>query len=125
MAATIDSQALSIEGGGIEETVKSVGTFVDKWESEKYKKKASIIGSMRSWSLRCYEENVAWSSSLVKHLQEHMEAGDIVEFSISEGNLHTVSSTNVYVLELDVFYRKGAKASSFVRHFNLRLQEAP
>jgi len=125
LGATIDSQALSIEGGGIEENVKSVGTFVDKWENEKYKKKASIIGSMRSWSLRCYEENVAWSSSLAKHLQGHMEAGDIVEFSISEGNLHTVSSTNVYIIAIDVFYKKGAKATSFVRYFTLKLQEAP
>ena len=125
MGATIDAQTLSIEGGGIEENVKGVGTFIDKWENEKYKKKASILGSIRSWSLRCYEENVAWSSSIAKHLQEHMEAGDTVSFSISEGNLHAVSSTNVYILEISVFYKKGAKASSFVRHFTLKLQEAP
>ncbi len=125
MGATIDSQALAIEGAGIEENVKGVGTFVDKWENEKYKKKASILGSIRSWSLRCYEENVAWSSSLAKHLQGHMEAGETVEFSIIEGDLHSVSSINVYILEINVSYRKGAKAASFVRHFTLKLQEAP
>ena len=125
MGATIDSQALTIEGGGIQENVKSVGTFIDKWENETYKKKASILGSIRSWSLRCYEENIAWGSSLAKHLQGHMKAGDTVEFSISEGDLHTVSSTNVYILEINVSYKKGAKSESFVRFFTFRLQEAP
>lgn len=125
MGATIDGQTLNIEGGRIQENVKSVGTFVDKWEEEKYKKKAKILGSVRSWSLRCYEENVGWTNSIARHLQEHMEAGDTVSFNIDEGALHTVSSTNVYILDININYRKGAKASSFIRHFTLRLQEAP
>jgi hypothetical protein len=125
MGAMIDGQTLNIEGGRIQENVKSVGTFVDKWEDEKYKKKAKILGSVRSWSLRCYEENVAWTNSIARHLQEHMEAGDTVSFNIDEGDLHTVSSTNVYILDININYGKGAKASSFIRHFTLRLQEAP
>jgi len=125
MAVTIDGKTLNVEGGGISENVKAVGTFVDKWQDAQYVKEAKIFGTIRSWTLRCYENNMAWTNSVAKHLEDKAKAGDAVSFSVSEGNLHQVSSTNVYILEVDVTYKKGAKPASFVRYFTVKLQEAP
>ncbi len=125
MTVTIDSKTLKVEGGGIGENVEVVGSFVDKWQDATYRKEAKIFGTVRSWTLRCYEENVQWSSSVAKHLQDKAKTGNPVSFSIDEGSLHSVSSTNVYILGVNVDYPRGSKATSFVRYFTLKLQEAP
>jgi len=125
MTVTIDSKTLKVEGGGIGENVEVVGSFVDKWQDSTYRKEAKIFGTVRSWTLRCYEENVSWSSSVAKHLQDKAKTGNPVSFSIDEGSLHSVSSTNVYILGVNVDYPRGSKATSFVRYFTLKLQEAP
>ena len=125
MTVTIDGKTLNVVGGGITESVKSVGTFLDKWIDEQYWKKAKIIGIVRSWTLECYEKNVAWTNSVAKHLEDKAKSGDAVSFEIDEGNLHSVSATKVYILGVDVSYKKGAKATQFVRYFTVNLQEAP
>jgi len=125
MTFTIDVKTLNVEGNGIAETVEVIGTFIDRWKNETYAKEAKIFGIVRSWALRCYEDNVAWTSSTAKYLQDKAKAGDKVSFSIDEGDLHQVSSTYVYILSVDVAYRKGSKAAKFVRTFTLKLQEAP
>lgn len=125
MTVTIDTKTLNVEGGGIEEGAEVIGTFVDRWQNGTYVKEAKIFGTVKSWMLRCYENNVAWGSSTAKYLKEKTKIGDKVSFSIDEGNLHQVSSTYVYILAVEVAYRKGSKATSFVRDFTLRLQEAP
>ncbi len=125
MTVTLDTKTLNVEGGGIEETVDPVATFVDRWISGEYRKQAKIFGTIRSWTLRCYENNVAWSASTAKHIQDKAKLGEKVSFSIDEGNLHQVSGTYVYILGVDVHYPRGAKASSFTRFFTVRLQEAP
>ena len=89
------------------------------------RKEAKIFGTIRSWELKCYENNVAWSNSNAKYLQDKAKEGNPVTFSIDEGDLHSVSSTNVYILKVDIDYPRGSKASNFVRYFTLRLQEAP
>ena len=125
MTVTLDTKTLNVEGGGIEETVEPVGSFVDRWINGEYKKEAKIFGVIRSWILRCYEDNIAWASSNAKYFQDKAKVGDAVSFSMDEGNLHQVSSTNVYILGVGVRYSRGAKASQFVRFFTLKLQEAP
>ena len=125
MTVTIDSKTLAVEGGGIQENIEVVGSFVDRWQNEAYRKEAKIFGTIRSWVLRCYEQNVAWSSSNVKYLQDKAKEGNKVSFNIDEGNLHAVSSTYVYILGVDVQYPKGSKASQFTRYFTVKLQEAP
>ncbi len=125
MTVTIDTKTLNVEGGGIGEGVEVVGTFIDRWKNETYAKEAKIFGTIRSWTLRCYEDNVAWGNSTAKYLQDKAKAGDKVSFSIDEGNLHQVSNTYVYILAVDVAYRKGSKAEKFARTFTLKLQEAP
>jgi len=125
MTVLIDEKTLKVEGGGIGENVEVVGTFVDKWQDAAYRKEAKIFGTVRSWTLQCYEENVAWNNSVAKYLQDKAKEGNKVSFSIDEGSLHTVSSTNVYILGVDVDYPRGSKAASFVRYFTVRLQEAP
>jgi len=125
MTVTIDSKTLNVIGGGIKENVEVVGTFVDKWINGAYAKEAKIFGTVKSWTLQCYEQNVSWSSSVAKHLQDKAKEGDKVSFSIDEGNLHTVSSTYVYILAVDIDYPKGSKSSQFTRYFTVKLQEAP
>ena len=125
MTVTIDSKSLSVEGGGIEESTEPVGSSVDKWLNGAYVKEVKIFGIVRSWTLKCYEQNVAWSSSNAKYLQDKAKVGDKVPFEVDEGNLHAVTSTYVYILGVDVKYPKGAKASQFTRYFTLKLQEAP
>ena len=125
MTVTIDSRTLNVEGGGIEEGVEVVGSSVDKWVNGSYAKEAKIFGIVRSWTLKCYEQNVAWASSNAKYLEDKEKTGDKVSFAIDEGNLHSVTSTYVYILGVDVKYPKGAMASQFTRYFTLKLQEAP
>jgi hypothetical protein len=125
MTVTIDTKTLNVEGGGIEESIEVVGSFVDKWQDEAYRKEAKIFGTVRSWTLRCYENNVAWSSSNAKYLQDKAKEGNKLSFSVDEGNLHAVTSTYVYILGVDVDYPKGSKATQFTRFFTLKLQEAP
>jgi len=125
MTVTLDAKTLNVEGGGIEETADPVATFIDRWVNGAYQKQAKIFSTVRSWILRCYENNVAWASSNAKYFQEKMKAGDKLSFSIDEGNLHQVSSTYAYVLGVSVSYAKGAKAAQFTRFFTLKLQEAP
>ena len=121
----IDGKILDVEGGGIIEGEEVVGTFVDKWQNASYAKEAKIFGTIRLWTLPCYENNVAWTNSAAKYLQDKAKDGNAVSFSIDEGNLHQVTSTNVYILGVAVRYGRGAKASQFVRFFTLKLQEAP
>lgn len=125
MTVTIDTKTLNVEGGGIEESIEVVGSFVDKWVNGTYAKEAKIFGTLRSWTLRCYENNVAWASSNARLLQDKAKLGDKVSFSVDEGNMHAVTSTYVYILSVDVDYPKGSKATQFTRWFTLKLQEAP
>jgi hypothetical protein len=125
VTVTIDGKTLNVEGGGVSENVKAVGSFIDRWENGAYQKEAKIFGTIRSWTLRCYEANVPWASSVAKHLEDKAKTGDPVTFSLDEGDLHQVSSTNVYILEVNVAYKKGAKTTNFIRHFTIKLQEAP
>jgi hypothetical protein len=125
MTVIIDSKTLNVVGGGIGEIVEVIGTFSDKWANETYQKEAKIYGILRSWVLRCYENNVAWASSNAKYLQDKAKEGNKLSFSIDEGNLHSVTSTFVYVLGVDIDYPKGSKATQFTRWFTLKLQEAP
>jgi len=125
MTVTLDTKTLNVEGGGIEENVDPVATFVDRWISGEYRKQVKVFGTIRSWTLRCYENDIAWASSNAKYFQDKMKAGDKLSFSIDEGNLHQVSGTYVYILDVDVRYPKGATASKSTRYYTLKLQEAP
>jgi len=121
----IDSKPLNVEGGGVEENAEAVGSFADKWIAGEYKKEAKILGSIRSWTLACFEEDVTWANSVAKHLQDKMKAGGSVTFSLEEGNMHTITTLNVYVLDVSVRYGKGGKSAKFMRRFTVKLQEAP
>lgn len=120
----IDGKTLNVEGGGIIEGEEVIGTFIDRWQNETYRKEAKIFGTIRSWTLQCYEDS-AWSTSTAKHLQDKAKVGDKVSFSVDEGNLHQVASTYVYILAVRVAYAKGAKATQFTRRFTVGIQEAP
>jgi hypothetical protein len=68
---------------------------------------------------------VPWDSCDAKHLQEKLDAGQAVVFTVDEENMHAVTSVNVYILGLSIGYRQGSTINKFLRHFTVNLQEAP
>jgi len=118
MTITLDSLALTVLG--LEETKSPVAIFNDIWESGAYKQTITVFGSVKRWSLSCVEKDIAWANSAANHLQGHANDGASLSFSVSEGDLHTVS-TNVKVLRVSVRYAEIGTAN--VRYFSLELQE--
>lgn len=125
MTVTIGTKALNVEGGGLSESTEVVGSYVDRWINGSYAKEAKIYGIIRRWTLRCYEQNVAWSGSAAKYLQDKAKEGEKLSFAVDEGDMHSVGSTYVYILDVDVEYPKGSKNTQFTRRFTVQLQEAP
>jgi hypothetical protein len=125
LTVSVDGKTLHVRGDGIKEDTYPVGTFTDQYINETYSKKGSFLGQYKTWVLQCYEDNVAWTSCNAKHLQEQLDAGDSVVLVIDEGNLHDVTSTNVYILGLSISYKKGSTTTKFLRNYILTLQEAP
>jgi hypothetical protein len=125
VTVTIDSKTVHVHGNGITEETFPVGVFIDVWENEAYGKKVTIFGSYRVWTLSCYENSVAWSSCVAKYLQDKANTGDTVALIINEGNMHAVTSTNVYILSVGISYKKGSKETRFTREYTVKLQEAP
>ncbi len=120
MTITLDSKTLNVSS--MDENVEVIAVFSDKWENEMYKRKVRVFGTVKTWSLTCFEDNVAWTNSVVKHLQEKAKIGDAVAFVVDEGNAHQIN-TNVYILGVSLSYAGGAMAVNH-REFSITLQEA-
>jgi len=114
----------SLNARGLVEDSKAVVTQQDRWENERYRKQPSFYGVTRTWPLNCYEKNVPWSSSVARDYERIAAEGNPVSFVVDEGDLHQVC-TKAGILNVDIHYPKGAKPSSFVRYFTVKLQEAP
>jgi hypothetical protein len=125
MTVTVDGKTLRVYAGEISESTDPVGSFTDQWINETYSKKATIYGSVKTWTLECFEKNVAWAGCNAKHLRDKADVGDVVVLVIDEGDMHQVAATNVYILGCKISYREGATKTSFCRDFSLTLQEAP
>ncbi|MCW4010728.1 MAG: hypothetical protein NWF05_08935 [Candidatus Bathyarchaeota archaeon] len=125
MTVTLDGKTIRVKGGGIDEAVHPVGTFSDEYKNEEYSKKGWFVGQYKTWTLQCYDDSVPWGSCTAKHLQEQLDAGASVVFTLDEGNLHAVAPINVYILGLSISYKQGSSRANFIRNFTLKLQEAP
>jgi len=102
------------------EDLSLLSTSFDKWENGSAKRKLTVHGYVRSWTLECIEQDVAWSSSRVKYFEEKAASGAILAF-VSTLVVRNVSSTNVQVVRVN--FSANDLANQNVRSFSLELQE--
>ncbi|MEM2128011.1 MAG: hypothetical protein QXH67_07305 [Candidatus Bathyarchaeia archaeon] len=95
----------------------------DAWESSTWKRKVTVYGGLRTWTITAYELETPWAESQVKRFQERLKAGDPVSFTLTHAG-ETLASCNVYILSLEVGYDLGAPESKRYRQYTLSLQEA-
>jgi hypothetical protein len=117
---TLDGKALNITA--FEEFLAVRHVKWDKWENEAYTEQVTVLGTVRSWELRCFEEAVSWPSSDVKHFQALADAGDQVTFTFADGYLHSMSVA-VKVLGVDFDLNLASDTQKPLRRFTLRVQE--
>jgi hypothetical protein len=118
LSVTLDGQSLNVTDWA--EDLQLLSTSFDKWENGSAKRKLTVHGYVRSWTLECIEQDVAWASSRVKYFEEKAAAGAILAFA-STLAVRNVSSTNVQVVR--VSFSANDLANQNVRIFSLELQE--
>ena len=116
MTITIDSKTLNAMS--LDENIEVVAVTNDAWENQEYKQKVRVFGIVKSWSLACYEKDVAWDDSVAKHLQNVAKNGNAVSFIVDEGTTHQVNM-DVYVLGVTLNYSGGV---ANYRTFTVTLQ---
>lgn len=115
---TLDGQSLNVTDWA--EELSLLSTSFDKWENGSAKRKLTVHGYVRSWTLECIEQDVAWASSRVKYFEEKAATGAILAF-VSSLTVRNVSSTNVKIVRL-TFSAKDL-ATQNIRIFSIELQE--
>lgn len=118
--ATLDGLTLKILD--IKEATTARDVQWDVW-ADGWKRKVTIYGGLRGWTITAYEVETPWIDSQIKHFQVKLQAGDPVSFTLTHGG-ETLVSCNVYILSLEVRYDLGAPEAKKYRHFTLILQEA-
>jgi hypothetical protein len=103
----------------MDENIEIIATHSDKWENETYKRKVNVFGIVRSWNLRCYEDNVDYNNSAFKYLQDQAKQGNVLSFIIDEDQINT----SVYILGLSLSYSPSMMATNH-REFSIIIQEA-
>ena len=120
MTSTLDSKTLYLDD--IAEDFEAVETQWDDWEDEAYTREIKVYGVIKRWKLFCHEKGVKWADSAANHFETKQTDGDIVALvidmgSVDGGKLHSVSSTDVVILNVNVTYstqKSGADYREFV-----------
>ena len=118
MTITLDSKTLNCDS--IQSEVTAVGPVWDAWESGTYKRKAKTYGAYRTWTLHCWEKDVAWASSAQKNFEDKAASGAIVTFT-SDEPIRPVTSTNVLIR--DVRFNGSLTGTVNIRYFTVTIQE--
>ena len=119
MAVTLGTKTLNCIRISEESEVK--GSSRDTWENSEYKRRLSVIGLLRKWTLDCVEKDVDWSESAAKYLREQAAQASKLDFTVDLGDLYAVN-TQVQVLGCNL--RLPAIGKANVRHFTVKLMEA-
>jgi hypothetical protein len=119
LGTTLDGQALTVTKWG--ENVQTVASNWDAWVSGAYKRKLKVYGIIRTYTVDCVEQNVAWASSLANYFEQTALNGTSVVF-FSDQAVRPVSSVSVYVL--NVSWTLENIGGQNIRRFTLTLQEA-
>lgn len=120
MTFTIGDKSLNVIE--FSESSEPIGAEWTAWENEALVIKRFVYGLKRTWTLRCYEKDVAWSESAAKYLREQAAAGVTLQFTADEGALYQVQATNVYVIRVEV--EAQPLGSQNIRYFTVVLKEA-
>lgn len=123
--STLNGTTLNLMG--IREINNLIAVQSDGWESGGYKRKIKPYGSVKSWLIRCYENNVDYDGSDCEAFKALMVAGTVVSLvldvgSIGGGKLHSLSATDVKVLNVGLDYDADYNNPNY-REFDLTLQE--
>jgi len=118
MTITLDGKTLNVTS--FSESVEPVAVEWDTWENGQYKRKYKAYGAVKTWTLECIEENVAWTNSAAKQFQEKAASGEQVTFIVDEGTRHQIN-TNVYILNVDLILE--LVGTQNLRRFTIKLQE--
>jgi hypothetical protein len=119
VGTTLDGQNLTVTKWG--EDVSVEASQWDAWSGASYKRKVKVYGIVRTYTIDCIENAVAWSSSLANRFEGTALSGNTVVF-YSDQAVRPVSSVSVYVVK--VSWTLENVAGKNVRKFTLTLQEA-
>jgi hypothetical protein len=120
MGTTLDGQSLTVTKWG--EDVSVQASQWDAWSGSSYKRKVKVYGIVRTYTVDCIENAVAWASSLANRFETTALNGSTVAFFSDQAVRPVNPSVNVYVLK--VSWTLENIAGKNVRKFTLTLQEA-
>ena len=118
MSVTLDGQTLNVTNW--DGDLVPLSTMSDKWENGTCKRDMAVHGYVRTFKLDCFEQDVAWASSLLKYFEEKAAAGAVLAFA-STLAVRNVSGTNVKITGVGFSARDVAAQN--LRNFSLKLQE--
>jgi len=119
MAVTVGTATLNVTSFSV--ATKKIGSEWVDWENGQLVRKQSVYGLKHTWTLHCYEKNVAWTDSAAKYLDEQSKAGNQLSATIDLGDRYKVENVNVYVdsVEIDMVQ----VGSQNIRNFTVILKE--
>ncbi|MEM3383843.1 MAG: hypothetical protein QXF43_04175 [Nitrososphaerales archaeon] len=120
MTITIGTKTLNVRE--MNESMEVVAIFTDKWENEQYKRKVRVYGTIRTWTLSCFEDDVNYADSAFKYLQDQAKIGNVLSFVVDEGQAHQIN-TYVYIMSITLTHSPASTAVNH-REFTIALQEA-
>jgi hypothetical protein len=117
MTVTLDGKTLDCKQ--LSEDCAVISTQWDAWINSAYKRKLKVLGTVRTWTLHCMENGVAWTSSSAKSLENSAANGTTLTFSVTDEV--RIIGTSVYVLGVSI--DAVDLAGKNIRYFTITLQE--
>ena len=118
MIATLGNQELTVESRGLKHAERALLTAWPEWVDGSCILRGRSFGRTRVFSLKCYENNVAWASSVLKALQDNgKKQAELYIFDDPRMRIHT----NVYLTKAT---QKMTNDKLNLRRSDLELQEA-
>ena len=119
MTVTLDGKTLNVKDISLH--YNFVGVERDIWNSTKgLCRRIKTLGVVREWTLECFEENVPWTDSVARYLEEQAAAGAELDFNVNLGDLYTVN-TRVQVLGCDLTFDAAGDVN--VRRFTVKVRD--
>ena len=119
MTVTLDGKTLNVKDISLH--YNFVGVERDIWNSTKgLCRRIKTLGVVREWTLECFEENVPWTDSVARYLEEQAAAGAELDFNVDLGDLYTVN-TRIQVLGCDLSFDTTGNVN--VRRFTVKVRD--
>jgi hypothetical protein len=118
MTVTLDGKTLDCKSLG--EGFEVVASQWDAWINNVFKRRLKVRGVVRTWTLDCVENSVAWTNSQAKSFEDTGLAGTTVNLTVTDEV--RVINTSVYILGVAI--QVADLAGKNIRYFTVTLQEA-